>query len=177
MDQGRVATSTRTSSADPLLYVIIFAFLFLISLGLLTWVLGTFYKSHACGLYPNIWCSDEFSCTTPCTTTISGHTVNPCFGVTSYIGSTGLSSCIFGPDAPGATVCFFPPTDGGTACACPPELGGDVQSCFNGCPSNLSSIGEGGACCCNDLNNTRCLVMVADDGSLVGTGICAPPSS
>ncbi|CAH6421708.1 Hypothetical protein HVR_LOCUS1348 [uncultured virus] len=184
---------TKKKSADPLPYIIIFAILFLIALGLLTWVLGTFYKSHACSLYPNIWCSDNWSCNTVCPggnnpVSPQGQPVNPCFGNAAYVGpgggsASGLSSCIFGPTAMGATACFATPSGGdtggggtGLACDCPTGMSG-IQNCFNGCAINLTSIPTGAAatCCCNDPNNPACAAVTGATG-VEPTGICLPTS-
>lgn len=160
---------------DPLPYIIVFAILFIIALGVFTWFLGIFYKDHACTLYPNIWCSDNWTCTTSCTGSVNpqGKPVSVCF---ASIGSTGLASCLYGPNAPGATVCLTapplgPPTGGtGLACSCPTGMSNSsVLNCFNGCAINLASVGQTGACCCSDPSNPKC--AVGPDGK--GTGICS----
>ena len=128
--------------ADPLPYIIIFAILFFVALGVLTWTLDMLYKQHQCAIYPNIWCSDNWTCATGCP---SGYTGNKCF---IDVGPTGLASCIFGPDAPGATACFFPPSEtGGTACNCPASIQ-QTQNCFNSCASNFTEIDINTSTCC-----------------------------
>ena len=186
-------SKTKKKTANPLPYIIVFAILFLIILGLLTWVLDIFYKNHQCTLYPNIWCSDNWSCNNVCpggtSPVANGLPVNPCFGNTAYVGptgegGTGLASCIFGPTAMGATACFVtpsggPPTGGtGLSCDCIPEMS-FTQNCFSGCAINLTSVtgttgGSGSpVCCCNDLNNPVCAVELVN-GVPTGTGLCAP---
>lgn len=173
------------SNKHILVYVIVFAIQFLVILGLLTWVLGVYYQNNACGLYPNIWCSDMWTCNTVCQggdnpVNPQGLPVNRCYGQAEYIGSTGLASCVFGPDAPGATVCFTaptgPPTGGtGLGCDCISEMQGPlVTSCFNGCAANLDDVAStyGAICCCTDPNNPACAVQ-ASGGGYVPTGICA----
>lgn len=170
-------TKTKKKAANPLPYIIVFAILFLIALGVLTWVLDVFYKSYQCGYYPNIWCSDNWTCQTKCNGVIPGTDIypNPCFGTPGSTGSlspTGLASCLFGPDAPGALVCFTPPTGGtGVACSCPTGMSGPpVLNCFNGCGIDLDSISAPGTpvCCCNDQNNPNCAMSNGQP-----TGLCA----
>ena len=166
--------STKKLSADPLPYIIVFAILFLIALGVLTWVLNVFYKSYSCNFYPGIWCSDNWTCQTSCTGALNPQNlpVSPCF---SSVDSTGLASCLYGPDAPGAFVCFSTPTGGtpiggtATSCDCPANLDiSSVHNCFNGCGMNLSQIKERGVCCCNDPSNPNCSVNSQGQG----IGIC-----
>lgn len=167
-------------SPDLLPYIIVFAILFFIALGVFTWFLDVFYRDHACSLFPNIWCSDNWTCNTNCT---GGRgpmnlPVSPCF---TSVGVTGLASCLYGPDAPGATVCLkapkIGPTAGGTglSCDCPTGMsstgGTIISNCFNQCAINLESIGQP-TCCCNDPNNHNCLV----NRSGIGQGQCAPTS-
>lgn len=168
-----------------IIYIVAFAIQFLVILGLLTWVLGVYYQNNSCGYYPNIWCSDMWTCNNVCQggdnpVNSKGLPVNPCYGQTAYLGTTGLASCVFGPDAPGATVCLQAPTGpptGGTAlgCDCIPQMQGSaVENCFNGCAANLDEIGSGGVCCCNDPNNSACLVTASPSGGVVPFGACAP---
>lgn len=179
-------TSTKKKSADPLPYIISFAILFLIALGVLTWVLSVFYKSYGCAYYPNIWCSDNWTCQTTCTGGyIPGTNIiaNSCFGSsgsTATIGPTGLASCLFGPGATGATVCFNAPTGGpptggtGLSCDCPAGMqGSDVLNCFNGCGLGLEKVvipGTTPVCCCNDQNNPSCAMLNGEpSGACAGT--------
>lgn len=136
-------TTSQRDIADPLPYVIIFAILFLVALGVLTWTLGVWYKANQCAIYPNIWCSDSWTCDKPCP---QGFAANPCFQST---GTTGLASCLFGPNAPGATVCFTPPSEtGGVACACPTGMASQNRNCFAGCAQNLGDVANNAHCCC-----------------------------
>jgi len=162
-------------SADPLPYIIVFAILFLIALGILTWVLDVLYKSYGCNFYPNIWCSDDWTCQTSCTGGVNpqGLPVNSCF---SSIGTTGLASCLFGPKAPGGSVCVNTPTGGpptggtATSCDCPTGMqGNNVKNCFNGCGININGIGKQQVCCCNEIGNPNCAV----DSQGNGIGVCA----
>lgn len=182
-------TTTKKKSADPLPYIISFAILFLIALGVLTWVLSVFYKSYGCSYYPNIWCSDTWTCQSTCSSGfIPGTRIvpNPCFGSpgsSGSIGPTGLASCLFGPDSNTATVCFFAPTGGppeggtGLSCACPAAMQGpNVLNCFNGCGLGLESVQQPTSgqnskfCCCNDPSIPAC--AITPDGK-TATGPCA----
>ena len=130
-------------SADPLPYVIVFAILFFIVLGLLTWVLDQWFKERQCTLFPNIWCSDNWTCNNSCPPGFPG---NQCF---VNPGPTGLASCIFGPHAPGATTCLVAPSQtGGVACNCPTGMAEQTANCFSGCAQNFSSINPATICCC-----------------------------
>jgi len=138
---------SKKKSADPLPYIIVFAILFLIGLGVLTWTLGVWYKSQQCAIYPNIWCSDNWTCNNNCPT---GYTGNSCF--LNATAPTGLASCIYGPDAPGAKVCLTTPAGTSataTSCDCPTGMQ-QTANCFSGCSQNFSSInfGAGNSCCC-----------------------------
>lgn len=133
---------TKRQTADPLPYIIIFAILFLVALGILTWTLDMWYKQHQCALHPNIWCSDNWTCNNPCPT---GYTGNQCF---VNLGPTGLASCIYGPSAAGATACLNPPAEtGGTACSCPTGIQ-SANNCFIGCAGRLSDVAGSDCCCC-----------------------------
>lgn len=158
-------TTAKKNKPNPLPYIIIFAILFLIALGVLTWVLSVFYKSYGCNYYPNIWCSDNWVCQNNCTNGIITGTNIPANSCFTNATVPGLASCLYGPNAPGATVCLNPPTNGpstggtGLACNCPTGMeGSQVMNCFNGCGSNLDSIQTPGTpvCCCNDPNNPNC---------------------
>ena len=151
-------TQDNSKQINPLPYTIVFTLLFIVTLGVLTWTLGKFNQRNQCALYPNIWCSDNWNCNTSCTGgTSSAGPVNNCF---SSVGPTGLGSCLFGPNAPGATVCLNPPT--GTSdqpsCDCPNNMQ-STPSCFSGCGQSLDDIsGLSGLCCCSDVNNPNCTV-------------------
>lgn len=141
-----VATpATTQETADPLPYIIVFAILFLIALGVLTWVLDVWNKQHQCAINPNIWCSDNWTCNTSCPT---GSPYNACF---VNVGPTGLASCLYGPNSEIATTCLNPPTGTGgttaTACSCVTSMQ-QTNNCFSGCASNLGSVTGGATCCC-----------------------------
>ena len=129
-----------TNTINPLPYVIIFAILFIIALGVLGWVLDVWYKANQCFLYPNIWCSDNWTCNNSCPTGFA----NSCF---DNVGPTGLASCLFGPNAPGAKTCLSAPT-GGLACECPSTVDNTVRNCFSMCASDLGSVNPQTTCCC-----------------------------
>ena len=154
---GTSGTSGKGSSShpwydDPLPYISCLAILFLVFLGLLTWCLGLNYKATQCIGNPNIWCSDNWVCG------ISNcGEGSACF---SQVGSTGLSSCIFGPNASGATACMgVPSTTGGVSCECPNPLN-MTKNCFSGCGINLSGItgmtGATACCGCYDCSSGKC---------------------
>jgi hypothetical protein len=137
-----VSKETKKKSADPLPYIIFFSILFFVALGVLTWTLSTWYKEHQCVLYPNIWCSDNWTCNNPCPT---GHTGNQCF---VNLGPTGLASCIFGPNAPGSRDCLAtPPGTGGLACDCPTGMQ-SIPNCFAGCADSFNDLTTNSQCCC-----------------------------
>lgn len=140
-----VGDASKNKSVDPLPYIIIFAVLFFIALGVLTWALGAVYREHECAFYPNIWCSDDWSCNNVCP---AGYPGNECF-VTHGPGSTGLASCIFGPNAPGHDVCYnTPPGTGGVACGCPTGMTDQTNNCFSGCAFNFNDMNPDTLCCC-----------------------------
>jgi hypothetical protein len=138
-----MADETKVETADPLPYVIIFAILFLVALGTLTWTLDVWYKSNQCAINPNIWCADTWVCNSKCESA-----KNTCFKTNS---DKGLASCLFGPDSVGAQVCFGPPTGDGPLCDCPTGMAGQTGNCMSKCISNLKDFnynpGEG-ICCC-----------------------------
>ena len=139
--------------ANPLPYIISFAVLFVVTLVVLTWVLDVFYKAQACGTYPNIWCSDTWTCTNNCPGAVnpSGYPVSQCF---ENVGTTGLSSCLFGPNAAGATACYFTPSgDGGLSCDCVASMQ-NTPNCYSGCAQSLDDIT--GPCCCDQSVNPNC---------------------
>lgn len=160
---------TTKKGPDPLIYIIIFAILFLITLGLLTWVLDVYNKQHQCALDPNIWCADTWTCQNTCdnssgtcnaTNPVTGLTyeVSSCF-CTHATGTTGLASCLFGPDTQGATTCLNPGTGGETGtgdCDCPAGIQATQSNCFHNCYQSLSDLAHSQDpnqpvtnCCCN----------------------------
>lgn len=136
----------RTSSkksADPLPYIITFAVLFLVALAVLTWTLDIWSKAHECGLDPNIWCSDNWRCNSNCLPT---DPYSSCF--LNGTNASGLASCLYGPNAFGATACFVSPIEGtGLSCECPIEMN-NARSCFSQCARNFGDIGRNSSCCC-----------------------------
>lgn len=135
-----IAQQSIPETADPLPYIITFAVLFLISLGVLTWVLDELFKSHECVLHPNIWCSDNWTCSSSCPT---GGGQNECF---VNPGATGLASCIFGPSSAIANTCITAAT-GGLACECPAPVAG-TNTCLAGCAQSLGAVPSSATCCC-----------------------------
>ena len=114
--------------ADILPYVITFAVLFLISLGVLTWALDLYNKSQQCAANPNIWCWDDWKCNNNCTVANGFQNPNnsPIGANAPYTTSTevqttaavsgcyinaanntGLSSCLFGSDNYYADLCIL----------------------------------------------------------------------
>jgi len=179
MDNDRSKTPERTPT-NTLPYILLFAILFLVALGVLTWVLDVYNKAHQCSQYPNIWCSDNWTCNNSCGGGITGgYTVNSCF---ESVQPTGLASCLYGPNSPTATICLNVPTTGptvggtGLACDCPTGMTDpSVMNCFNGCAFDLNSVGQPQVCCCTDINNPSCAVAPNPNGSgVIGIGICAP---
>jgi hypothetical protein len=171
-------TTKETPATGPNLipYVAVFAVLLLSALGLLSYVLSTYYHSHACAVNPNIWCFDTWGCTSNCTGGVDpqGRAVSTCFE--NATGPTGLASCLFGPNSAGATLCFTAPTGNapgqGVGCDCPTGMAG-ASNCFAGCAKNLTTVSGQAVCCCTDVNNPACAVTVDSSGKVVGTGRCA----
>lgn len=130
------------ADVNPLPYIIVFAILFILGLVALTWTLDEWYKSNRCADNPNVWCSDNWTCNTSCPT---GSGYNVCF---ENLGTTGLSSCLFGPNSVTAALCYTTPT-GTTATSCDCTAGMQAaNNCFSGCASNLSNVPESVNCCC-----------------------------
>ena len=148
------------AKADPLPYIVVFAILFYISLGLLTWVLYEFNKAWQCPLNPNIWCADDFTCTNSCSEGNSnGQPVNSCF---ISVRDSGLASCLFGPMTSGATACFAYESTA-SSCICSNIMTSPTtNSCFNSCPLHLADVPDSISCCCLpgkggcDPNRTVC---------------------
>lgn len=144
---------------DPLPYYITFAVLFIIALAVLTWALGVWYKSNQCAAEPNIWCSDNWTCTQNCPPSLD---YNVCFSTGT--GVTGLASCLYGPKSPQATVCLTPtgPT-GSVACNCPTQTAESLSNCLSNCPAINGNINPSTVCCCNPGSpgctntDTKCL--------------------
>lgn len=166
---------------DPFPYILVFTILFFVAIGLLTWVLDTYNKSHLCTLNPNMWCTDNWTCQTACTIGTSGvcsatnangntYQVKDCF---CSSGTTGLASCLFGPEAEGSNTCSNPGiNDTGVGdCVCPdvlttaPTDSSLANNCLNSCAGSITELANqycpNGvctnlpfACCCNAANFT-----------------------
>lgn len=137
---------TKKAIADPLPYIIVFAIMVLVALGVLTWTLSVWYKTSQCAVYPNVWCSNNWTCNNSCAGTTG---FNSCF--TDYgTGTTGLALCLMGPDSTQGQLCFQMPT-GGTgddvSCDCIPEIQ-KAQNCFSQCAQDFKSMGASTQCCC-----------------------------
>ena len=131
---------------NPLPYIIVFAFLFVIGLIALTWTLDVWYKANQCVTFPNVWCSDTWVCNNSCPT----GEFNACFAST---GTTGLASCLFGPNSAVANVCFnIPSGDTGLSCTCSTGMAA-TNNCFSGCAQNFDSITGNPICCCKEGPN------------------------
>jgi len=137
--EKKAAGETSKKAANPLIYVIIFAILFLVALGVLTWTLSVYYKSSQCALDPNIWCSDSWTCQNVCqladpNTCLdqNGNSVNGCFcsNVTPSGGITGIAKCI------NDNINNYCTPD---ACDCPSAVQ-QAGNCVNGCPTQASAI-------------------------------------
>lgn len=126
---------------NPLPYIIIFSILTFVILGLITWVLSVWYKSHRCALYPNIWCSDNWICNNNCPI---NSPYNSCF---TKATTEGLASCLFGPNAPGATVCLNQPNNNGPSCPCIDTMKA-VNNCLANCAKSLNQVSKDTTCCC-----------------------------
>ncbi len=116
-----------------------------IIVALSTYVLKKYSKYYQCFNSTKVWCSDNWVCEVN-STPDSGH--NECF---QNATSTGLASCLVGPDSVAATIC-----KSGENCNCPDNYDG-TNNCFSGCPTNLGNVEGSTACCCEDGSNcTQC---------------------
>ena len=142
---------------DPLPYIIVFFILVIISLAALTYMMDMYSKSVNCKNYPNVWCSDTWTCNNSCTGTTgspplnpNGLPVNECFG---NINPTGLASCLFGPTSAQANLCFVPVQGStGTACDC---VSSSISNCLSGCSQTIEGI-SGSTKCCSVQNPINC---------------------
>ena len=154
---------------NPLPYILVFAFLFLILLAILTYLLVQFKRLQSCQTNPGIWCDDSWTCSQSCTPTIGpdgrpagrtlqGGIVSVCF---VNIKSTGLASCLFGPTADGATTCLGGPETqpGQTTCNCPLLTATDPNSCLKGCPLSIGGVAPNVPCCFKGSTNPACAVQ------------------
>lgn len=121
--------------------------IFAIAVIAMTIVASVEYKEYmSCYYYPNIQCSDEYVCENKCSSS-AGKPVSPCF---SNFGTTGLASCLFGPNSSAATRCYDL-TDG--ACPCTNEYNEETSNCFNSCPQVLASVSDSTNCCAKSRGN------------------------
>lgn len=138
-----------------ILYSVIFYILFIVVLVLLTWYLTMNKKSLECSQVPNITCSNEWTCMTPCVSGSSPSTLNPCFFDDTLVGpdrtpwkddgstnkQVGLPECLYGINSTLASSCYgvnFTEGTGGT-CPCSLTQMADSSSCLQGCPLQLPS--------------------------------------
>lgn len=137
-------------ASNQLPYIIVFAILFLISLGVLSWVLDVYNKTHQCNLYPDYWCDDRWTCNTACP---ADNVANSCF---KNLTTTGLASCLYGVASTTAQLCFDTTdvtTHDDPICDCVKPLDdANVQNCFAGCPEDLDNT-KGIVCCCKEGPN------------------------
>ena len=132
---------------SPTPYIVVFVILFIVALVATTWALDRFYKYHQCVLYPDIWCSDSWTCQNSCpdgmSTTNPSVPVNSCF---KNVGPNGLASCLFGPKSVIANTCYGPNTKDGPLCPCPENIDAITTSCLAGCGRNLNGVNKNPAC-------------------------------
>jgi hypothetical protein len=142
-DSGTL-TPPRTS---PLPYLVIFAILIITLLIVLSFLIYYWSKSHLCGNQAHFWCSDTWTCNTPCPAGSTGH--SECFN-NGELKDVGLASCLYGPDIPGAHVCYNPPSGEvtGVSCNCTTVMEDQTNNCFSGCPSSLGAVNPATTCCC-----------------------------
>ncbi len=129
-----------------LIYIIIFAILFLIALSVLTWVLYLMNINYICESNPNIWCADDWVCNSTC----SLQSASPCFSQPNATNGTGLAGCLFGPTSAIAMTCFNTPTgsSSNTSCSCPAATVSSTSNCLSGCAGRLGSVNPNAVCCC-----------------------------
>jgi len=135
------------TGVSPLPYVVIFAILVIILITVITMAIYYWSKAHMCGVNPHIWCSDNYTCNQSCEAGSIGH--SECFNA-DHLTDHGLASCLYGPDAPGAGLCFNPPTTGTNelACDCVSEMNDQSNNCFSGCASKIGAVNQNTVCCC-----------------------------
>lgn len=137
--------SSKKETANLIPYFIVFAILFIGALGALTWMFDMWFKENKCAIYPNIWCSDTWTCNKSCGTETE---FDKCY---ETVGPTGLASCIFGPKADGANTCKANATTGtgGVSCECDNSMATQTSNCLAGCASDLGSVAKDALCCCS----------------------------
>ena len=141
MDYDEV--TAKREIANPLPYLITFTLLFLIALGVLTWVLDVWYKTNQCIQNPNIWCSNDWTCNNIGTACPNG---NACFSNPNF-GVTGLANCLFGIGSPLLQRCEGNTEPGGVACVCPTNMT-KTNNCFSSCATSIRDATKTGARCC-----------------------------
>jgi hypothetical protein len=146
-------------------YIILFAILVLVILGLLTWVIDLMNKDRNCNFNPKIWCDDGWRCQKNCenSTDPAGNPVSPCFEKAVLI--SGLASCLYGTSSVSATYCVNDPTDKDKPlCDCPDSYNSS-KNCLANCGSSISSIGPGTLCCCDaqTTGNPYCTDCSSED--------------
>lgn len=146
---------------SSVIYIVIFTFLLIGCLVMISLVLDVWYKEHQCIIEPNFWCSDEYFCSTGCQGPVSGG-INSCYY--EVTGPTGLASCLYGPSSTGATACMpkgnLTPTT--PTCACDYGEGGISsanRNCLYGCPNSGATKGAS-----KPLTVTNCKCYTGPDG-------------
>lgn len=128
------------TSGSVLIWYGLFLFLFFLTLIALTWMINLQRKQYLCSNNPSIWCSNNWTCNTTCP---ASEQYNSCF---TNLGTTGLASCLFGVNAPGANYCYNDSEDTSLLCACTAQMNG-AQNCFSGCASSISDVNNTIPCC------------------------------
>jgi len=141
---------------DPLIFIIVFAILFVILLILTTYYLDLNNRLLGCQFKPNIWCFNDWTCPSqsggapacegkpvcPSDAPPTSNCVNVCYtnnGTINSLGqsATGLLDCLVGPNSQAAKVCGgVPANPNEPACGCDIAT---TNSCFSNCPSGVKS--------------------------------------
>lgn len=149
--------------ASELPYVIVYAVLFFVIIGLGLYIMHLYMTLHYCQTDPNIWCYD-YECAVQCPLNTatppqainpSNQVVNICYNSTA--GFSGLVDCLYGPNSAQANACIADPTTPDTdEPACPCAIGG-TSNCLAGCAQTITSpLLAGTTCCCvNCPGNTQ----------------------
>lgn len=136
-----------------ILYSVIFYILFIIVLVLLTWYLTMNKKSLECSQVPNITCSNEWTCMTPCVSGSSPSNLNSCFFDDTLVGpnrnkweqdgstnkQVGLPECLYGINSSLASSCTGVNFADNGHCPCTLTQMADPSSCLLGCQLQLPS--------------------------------------
>lgn len=165
---------------SPIIYIIIFFILSILTLVVITWVMDLYSKVDACVFNPSFPCFNDWTCQENCPTG-PGSIYNECYA--NATAATGLSECLFGITSQAASYCIISPTGTtgttGPSCDCPVPLEATPLSCLYTCSQDLAGL-EGkmiGVCCCNEISNTACGIKDNGSGGVIGTGACAPITS